>query len=160
MKIAVISDSHNIKSAINLVKPYISDADIVMHLGDGSPNVEEITEGFHGEVYAVKGNCDLAVEYPNERIVEVLDKKILMCHGHMYNVKMDLNNIFYRAKELGVDIVLFGHTHIGLIEKKEGLLLMNPGSMALGAGGILRSIGYIEIEEGKDVLAYIKEIKQ
>lgn len=159
MKIAVISDSHNVKSAIEAVRSYINDADIVLHLGDGAPNIKEITKEFKGQIYVVKGNCDFCLEYPNERIIEVLDKKILMCHGHLYNVKMELNSIFYRAKELGVDIVLFGHSHLCIIEKQEGMLLMNPGSISNGAGSIHRSLGYLEIEEGKEVIANIKEIK-
>lgn len=160
MKIAIISDSHNMNSAIQAVKPYLSDVDMVLHLGDGAPNVEEITKGFKGDVYAVKGNCDFGTEYPSERIVEVLDKKILMCHGHHYHVKMELNTIFYRAKELGVDIVLFGHSHFSIIEKQENVLLMNPGSIFNGTGKFHRSLGYLEIEEGRDVVAYIKEIKE
>ena len=159
MKIAVISDSHNVNSAVQAVKPYIKDVDIVLHLGDGAADIKDITRGFKGGVYAVKGNCDFLLDYPNERVIEVLDKKILMCHGHLYNVKMNLNTIFYRGKELGVDIVLFGHSHLCIIEKKDGLLLMNPGSIFNGAGAIRRSIGYLEIEEGKDVVSYIKEIK-
>lgn len=159
MKIAVISDSHNVNSAIQAVKPYINDVDIVLHLGDGASNIKDITRGFKGEVYAVKGNCDLGGEYPNERVIKVLDKKILMCHGHLYNVKMELNTIFYRGKELGVDIVLFGHSHLCIIEKQDGLILMNPGSIFSGAGIIHRSLGYLEIEEGKEVVSYIKEMK-
>lgn len=159
MKIAVISDSHDIKSAIQDVKSYITDSDMVLHLGDGAANIKEITSEFKGEVYAVRGNCDFQAEYPNERVIEVLDKKILMCHGHHYNVKMELNSIFYRGKELGVDVVLFGHSHLCIIEKQDGLILMNPGSIARGTGILRRSIGYLEIEEGKEIISYIKEIK-
>ncbi|MGL5085576.1 MAG: metallophosphoesterase [Clostridium sp.] len=159
MKIAIISDSHNIKSAVQAVKPYISDCDMVLHLGDGAANIKDVTSEFNGESYAVKGNCDFNVDYPNERIVEVLDRKILMCHGHRYNVKMELNTLFYRAKELGVDIALFGHSHLCTIEKHDGILLLNPGSIFSGEGAIRRSLAYIEIEKGEEIVAYIKEIK-
>lgn len=159
MKIAIISDSHNIKSAVQAVKPYITDCDMVLHLGDGAANINDVTTEFKGESYAVKGNCDFNFEYPNERIIEVLDRKILMCHGHHYNVKIELNTLFYRAKELGVDVALFGHSHLCTIEKYDGILLMNPGSIFSGAGIVQKSLGYIEIEEGKEVVAYIKEIK-
>ncbi|MBU3104691.1 YfcE family phosphodiesterase [Clostridium gasigenes] len=159
MKIAVISDSHNVNSAIQAVKPYISGVDIVLHLGDGAADIKEITMGFKGEVYGVKGNCDFCEGYPNEKIIKVLDKKILMCHGHIYNVKMELNTIMCRGKELGVDIILFGHSHLCIIEKQDGLLLMNPGSIFRGAGIMRRSLGYLEIEEGKEAVSYIKEIK-
>ena len=32
-----------------------------------------------------------------------------MCHGHKYGVKYGYNSIYYRGKEIGADIVLFGH---------------------------------------------------
>ena len=57
MLIAVISDSHANRSSIEKVKKKISNADILLFLGDGERDLEEITEGFNGEVYAVRGNC-------------------------------------------------------------------------------------------------------
>ena len=159
MLIAVISDSHNNETAIKEVKKYIENADMLLFLGDGERDIEKITEDFKGEVYAVSGNCDFSCKNPNERIVEVFGKKIFMCHGHNYNVKYDYNLIYYRGLSLGVDIVLFGHSHIPMIEKHNDICLMNPGSISHGAGIARRSLGYIEIEEGKKPLIYVKEIK-
>lgn len=159
MLVAVISDTHNNSTAIKEVKKYISNADILLFLGDGEDDVKIITEGFKGKIYAVSGNCDFAGNNPREMIVEVLDKKIFICHGHRYNVKYNYNSIYYRGKELDVDIVLFGHSHLPMIEQIDNLLLMNPGSVSHGNGSIKRSLGYIEIENDKNPMAYIKEIK-
>lgn len=159
MLVAVISDTHNNSSAIREVKKYISNADILLFLGDGEEDLKSISEGFTGIVYAVSGNCDFACKNPKEMVVEVLDKRILICHGHRYNVKSEYNSIYYRGMELEVDIVLFGHTHLPIIEEAGDLLLMNPGSVSHGNGPYKRSLGYIEIEENKKPMAYIKEIK-
>ena len=158
MLIAVISDSHANRSSIEKVKKKISNADILLFLGDGERDLEEITEGFNGEVYAVRGNCDISGLYPEERVIEIQGKRIFMCHGHRYGVKYGYNSIFYRGKEVGADIVLFGHSHIPIIEEEDGLILMNPGSISLGMGRLDKTLGYIDLIVGKSPVTYIKEI--
>lgn len=158
MKIAVISDSHYNESSSVAVKAYIKEADVLIHCGDGVPDLEKIAEGFKGEVYGVQGNCDFAKGFPKERIIEIAGQKIFMCHGHFYNVKNGYNNIFYKAQEVGANIVLFGHSHLAIIIEHEGILLMNPGSMSLPYGTKKKSLGFIEIEDGKIINSYIKEI--
>ena len=69
MIIAVISDSHGNKNSISKVKGMISNAEVLIFLGDGENDLSEITDGFNGEVYAVRGNCDLNGKYPEERII-------------------------------------------------------------------------------------------
>lgn len=156
MRIAVVSDTHRGNKYINLAKNYIKNADILIHLGDNTDDVEELTRGFEGEVYSVRGNCDYGSNMPSEQIVEVEGKRIFITHGHNYGVKYSLNNIYYRAKELNADIVLFGHTHEALVLEEDGILFMNPGSISLPRRGG-RCIGYIEIDENID--AYLKKIE-
>lgn len=60
--------------------------------------------------------------------MKIENKKFFITHGHKYGVKMGLNNIFYKGKESEVDAVLFGHTHIKIISKEDGLWIINPGS--------------------------------
>lgn len=158
MRIAVISDTHRDSRYIEAAKKYIKNTDILIHLGDNIDDVKELTEGYKGEVYVVKGNCDYTNSYPSEQIINVEGKKIFFTHGHNYGVKMSLNNIFYKGKEVGADIVLFGHTHIALIEEEDGIILMNPGSISLPRiKG--RYIGFINIEKEKDIDIYLKEVE-
>lgn len=158
MIIAVISDSHGNKNSISKVKGMISNAEVLIFLGDGENDLSEITDGFNGDVYAVRGNCDLNGKYPEERIVEIEGRKIFMCHGHKYGVKYGYNSIYYRGKEVGADIVLFGHSHLPIIEEYDGLTLMNPGSISHGMGRVDKTLGYIELLDDNEAKIYIKEV--
>lgn len=159
MLIAVISDSHGNKDSINKIKKKISNADVLLFLGDGENDLAEITNDFTGEVFAVRGNCDITGKYPEEQILEIQGKKIFICHGHRYNVKYGYNSIYYRGKEVGADIVLFGHSHIPIIEEYDGIVLMNPGSISHGMGRLNKTLGYIDLIDDKAPIMYIKELK-
>ena len=52
----------------------------------------------------------------------------------------------YKALEFGANIVLYGHTHIGKIDFKEGIWFINPGSASLPRD-IGKSFAIIYIEE-------------
>ena len=158
MLIAVISDTHRVAKYINIAKEYIKSADVLIHLGDNSEDIEELTNGFKGKVYGVRGNCDFTNNYPKENIIVLEGKKIFITHGDLYGVKYSLTNLYYRAKEVEADIVLFGHTHEQLILNEDEIIFMNPGSISLPKlRG--RHIGYIDIENGNIKDVRLKEVK-
>ena len=64
MLVAVVSDSHNNSEAVDLAKKAISKCDVLLFLGDGEGGLENLTEGFKGEVYAVCGNWDFKIINP------------------------------------------------------------------------------------------------
>ena len=158
MRIAVVSDTHRFDRYINLAKDLIGDADILIHLGDNIEDVDTLSNGFNGVVYAVAGNCDFSTKYPKEGLIEVNGIKIFYTHGDIYGVKNSVTSIYYRGRELQADIVLFGHTHQHLIEKTQELLLMNPGSISLPhfKG---RYVGIIDIDDDGNIDAYLRELK-
>lgn len=158
MLIAVVSDTHRMQRYIEAVKEKITDADVLIHLGDNVDDLEELSDGFDGEVYAVAGNCDYSNEYPVERVIELDGVKILATHGHVYNVKCGLHNLYYRAQELGVKIALFGHTHQELIIQENGITIMNPGSVSLPRGKG-RYIGFIEINAEEEPKVSLETIE-
>lgn len=157
MLVAVISDTHGIskrKELLDKIKGGIRKADILIHLGDYISDIPYIAEDFNGKVYGVKGNGDFKGEYPREQVIEILDKKLLICHGDQYGVGYNLNNLYYKAKELGVDGALFGHTHIPLTENYDNILFFNPGSASVPRGLSKKSIGFLEIKENEDIISY------
>ena len=91
-----------------------------------------------------------------EQLIELENKKILMTHGHEYGVKSSLLNLNYRAKELGADIALYGHSHIAAIEKHDGIWFVNPGSVSLPRG-LRHTIAFIEIKDGV-INSWLKDI--
>lgn len=158
MKIAVVSDTHRLSNHINLAKKLIKNADVLIHLGDVTDDLDDLADGFNGEVYAVRGNCDFSRKYPKEQLLVLGGKKIFITHGDTYGVKYVLTEIFFKAKEINADIVLFGHTHQRLIAEEEGILFMNPGSVSLPRY-LGKSLGFIILEDGKKPELTIKDIK-
>jgi putative phosphoesterase len=158
MKILVMSDSHYDAQSVKLIENYLKDADIIIHCGDGAPDTELLMNSFKGEVYAVRGNCDTSKKYPKEMIIDVLGVKILITHGDIYNVKYEYNTIFYKGKEVGADIITFGHSHKALIDEYNGITIMNPGSVSLPYGRNNKTIGFIEIKENKEYDIYLQKI--
>lgn len=150
MRIAVVSDTHGGKNSIELIKNYIKNSDVLIHLGDNIADLNSIKEGFDGKVFGVSGNCDYSSIFPTEQIIDIGKKKIFITHGHNYGVKYGIDRIFYKAKELGVDAVLFGHTHIKMVYEEDGLWIINPGSAYIPKDGSA-SIAFIEIE--KDIIS-------
>ena len=53
----------------------------------------------------------------------------MVTHGHNYGVSMSTDGLREEARLRGVQIVLFGHTHRPFVEEKNGIVLMNPGSL-------------------------------
>ncbi len=143
MRYIIVSDTHGRREPIEkLYKQYPNDG--IIHLGDYISDARWMLERTQGHpVYAVKGNCDPYEHGPEELLLELCGKKVLLCHGHRYGVKSGIGQLLVYAKARGVDGVFFGHTHTPLLEQREGMLVMNPGSLKMGDYGI------IEIEEGK-----------
>ena len=157
MLVAVVSDTHNVREYMDKVKSVIKKADVLIHLGDNISDLYYIAEGFNGAIYGVKGNCDFGTSELKEQVIELEDKKFLITHGDRYNVKYNMTNIYLRARELGIDGAMFGHSHIPFIEKETNIWLINPGSASLPRQG-KHTIVFIEVEKGKSIYPYIVEL--
>jgi putative phosphoesterase len=148
MLIGVVSDTHRDKAAIKKVAEELRDTDVLIHLGDNDSDVEELSELYKKKIISVRGNCDFMSRTPLELVEEFDGIRILITHGHKYDVKRDLLKLKYKAMELDADIALYGHTHISEISFDEGVWLINPGSPALPRD-VYRSVGIIEIANGE-----------
>jgi putative phosphoesterase len=154
MKIIVVSDTHGSYRNFKKVMELNRNADIVVHCGDSRDEVEQIKTEFPDKVYyTVKGNCDFDKTLPFSEEFTVDGVRFFATHGHMYNVKYGLLDLFMAAKEKQVDIALYGHTHVTHDESVDGIRLFNPGSL-----GYEKSFGVIEIKDGQ-VLSNIARLK-
>lgn len=159
MKIIVFSDSHGdislMKRAIKAVGP-----DRVIHLGDYTRDALEIGKLFpelHLDV--VKGNNDFTSSYPQDKVLDVAKKTLFLSHGDRYGVMLGLHRIAWKGRELGVDAVLFGHTHIPYLERVGGMWVMNPGCIGRSTF-FSRSATYGLIEVSEDeITCEIRNIK-
>jgi putative phosphoesterase len=148
-KILVLSDSHgNIDNMVCAVKR--SAPDIICHLGDCWSDASRL-HGIFPEIAMerVPGNCDYQDE-PAEKILLLDGWKLLLCHGHQYSVKSSYLSLELAAREKGVDMALFGHTHRVFYDRHNGVALFNPGSIGAPGYPVPPSYGELFIAEGAE----------
>ena len=128
MNICVLSDSHGDMRPLIGLRDKIGKVDAVFHLGDYCRDGREAGAYLGCPVYTVRGNCDRdCPEEETERLFSLGGKRFLLLHGHTCS---SLEALFYKGKERAADAVLFGHTHVPFCFRREGLLLLNPGSLS------------------------------
>ena len=146
MKILVLSDSHgNVSNMLEAVEREAPNR--ILHLGDCWRDAEKLLDLFPAiPLEQVPGNCDFRSTEPNEQLLMLEGKRILICHGHTYGVKQSLLSAGFRAEELDLDLFLFGHTHRPLVDLRGKTWFLNPGSI----GDYTRPFyGIVTIENGK-----------
>ncbi len=146
MKILVIGDTHGKLNKVRDIFPKLKGIDLILHTGDYYRDAQKLSEEFSIPAVAVKGNCDGCNE-EDHQIIETECGKILLTHGHMENVKYQLNTLMYKAQEAGCIAAVFGHTHHGLIDEAGGVRFINPGSLTLPRDGSNGSYAIIRTNE-------------
>ncbi len=149
MKIGIISDTHGGLDICEKVIKEMGDIDLLIHAGDTYRDAKYIKDMFKIDVIGVKGNTDGFSKQDCEKIFDVLGKRFFLTHGHEYGVKYNLDNLYYRALELGADIVVFGHSHIPLYTEENNIIFINPGSPLWPRGGSKPSYAILEIKDNK-----------
>lgn len=140
----VISDTHGKLDKVYEIYKTLTSVDSIIHLGDYVKDAEELQNELGIDVISVKGNMDGAFSDTDFKILTTEYGKLYLAHGHMENVKMKYQNIFYRAEEAGCTAALFGHTHRPVFEELNGIYLINPGSLTLPADGTQGSYALLE----------------
>ncbi len=136
MKIGVISDTHDNLDAIKRAVAYFTkEVELIIHAGDvvAPFSAKIFKEAKNIPVYGVLGNNDgelLTIEVFNKlggnvkrqfNAFTMDNRRIAVMHGEMLEVieALILSKMY--------DIVISGHTHDPKIEKKDGVLHVNPG---------------------------------
>lgn len=130
VKILVISDTHGNFNRAFSAYVHSEQIDLIIHLGDGCVDAEQMRNTVDVPVINIAGNCDSGSNAPRELLWECEGKQILLTHGDAYQVKSGVVKLRQRAYEVGADAVLYGHTHKAVLENHSGLLLINPGALA------------------------------
>lgn len=132
MLIGVLSDTHVPERALKvpeIVYKLFKDVDLLLHAGDlVSPDVLEKLKKI-APTKASQGNIDRSygLKLPLRVYLEVGGLKVGLSHGDVYP-RGDTQQLKYVAMEMGVEVLITGHTHWPFIEKVGDVLLLNPGS--------------------------------
>ncbi len=119
--IGLISDTHGLVRPE--VLPVFAGAALIIHAGDiGTSEVLKELKSI-APVIAVRGNNDKdawASAIPETKVIQVGKVSIYVLH--------DLKEIDVSPGAAGYQVVVSGHSHRPLIDKREGVLYVNPGS--------------------------------
>jgi len=151
MRIGLISDTHvptTLPALPRSVGAALCGVDRILHAGDlVSPGVLT-TLARIAPVDAVHGNCDppeIARSLPRQRIETIGGVRVGVHHGwqskdlERHYLRRDLDyaaaemGLFFQAmiEQLpGADVIVFGHFHLPTIVERNGVLFVNPGSVA------------------------------
>ena len=153
MKVLVISDTHGRTSHVCQLIERLKMHGLthIIHCGDCIEDAKYI-EHLYTELvmYKVAGNCD---GYgAGGTILEYIDDvPIMITHGHRQHVKESYEEMWIDAIAHEAKLAVFGHTHIAYLERKDDIILLNPGSMTLPKDENLPSFAIIEIKKGEIV---------
>lgn len=119
--VGVISDTHG------LLRPQAIDAlrgsDMIIHAGDVG-NAEVIDRlGSIAATFVVRGNIDKgqwAARLPTTELVAIGELYFFVLH--------EISQLELDRAAAGFAAVVFGHSHQPLIETRDGVLFLNPGS--------------------------------
>lgn len=154
MRIGIISDTHIPERAEDIPQEILNDfknVDMIIHAGDlGDLAVLEKLKSACSNIKAVWGNMDpyeVRKKLPEKEVIKIGSHRIGVMHGYgpAAGLLELLNNAF---KNDNVNLIIFGHSHSALNEKRGGILYFNPGSPTDKIFSPYKSYGIIEINGG------------
>ena len=129
-RITVLADTHIDKFLLpEELLHLIESSDIVVHAGDFDRL--QVFQEFNSrcKLYAVAGDSDdeaIQKKLPMELTFEVENLRFGTVHKGNYLNEFD--DLAYKAMEMDVDVLIFGHLHRLVVEEIRGVLLLCPGS--------------------------------
>ena len=142
IRVGLISDTHGLLRPE--AKDYLRGADRIVHAGDicGAHVIEELSA--LAPLTVVRGNNDRGAWAQSLAEVEWLQLEHVLIH-----VLHDLSQIDIDPVAAGVHAVVSGHTHKPLIERRDNVLLVNPGSAGPRRFALPISMGELLIDGTK-----------
>ena len=154
MKYLVISDIHGGILGASLIASLSDDVDKILILGDilyhgprndlpedyAPKSVISILNPLKDKIVAIKGNCEAEVDQMvlDFKINDYIDMDINGYNAHLeHGHHIDL----YHGN---ANLILQGHTHIPVLEKKDDIIYLNPGSITIPKGGNPKTYAIID----------------
>jgi putative phosphoesterase len=141
MLIGVISDTHGLLRPEALVA--LAEAEHILHAGDVG-NIEILDELRKiAPVTAIRGNVDLYGECAKLPAAEMVE-----LGGWFFYLVHSVHDLDIVPEAAGVDVVVSGHSHKPLIERKDGVMYLNPGSAGPRRFDLPVSVALVTVGDG------------
>lgn len=168
MRLLIASDIHGSATAAHALGLRVEEEspDRIVLLGDllyhGPRNdlpegyapkeVARLLNGWAAHIIAVRGNCDaevdqMVLDFPCQAdyaLIEADGHLLYLTHGHVGGMSPD-----DPPQLASGSAFLSGHTHVKTMEKRDGVLFVNPGSASLPKDGLA---SYATYDEGRFAL--------
>ncbi len=125
MKILLMSDNHLTTGMKKIIIK--QGADINIHTGDSQ--LLKTNSDMELFDYTVRGNCDFE-RYNELEMLEIDNLKWLIIHGHQVFNAHDLDELAAYAKSYDCQVICFGHIHMPIYAKRDGVIILNAGSFS------------------------------
>jgi putative phosphoesterase len=140
--VGVISDTHGLLRPEALAA--LAGSDVIVHAGDiGAPEVlDEL--GRIARVIAVRGNNDRdawAAAVPEEVVTDLGGARICVIH--------QLAELARTPENEGIDVVISGHSHRPVVERRGRVLYVNPGSAGPRRFSLPIAIARLHLDRGR-----------
>jgi len=149
--IGVISDTHGLMRPQALAA--LAGAELIIHAGDiGKPEVLAALAAI-APVVAVRGNIDRAEwarDIAETRTIEIGCIRLYLLHA--------LQELDAKTAATGFDVIVSGHSHRASIERRGGVLYLNPGSAGPRRFRLPVTVAWLEVQ-GRDCAGRIVEIE-
>ena len=141
LRVGLISDTHDLlrPEAMELLRG----SDHIIHAGDlCSPRILEELEGL-APVTAVRGNNDRGAWAKRLRETELVQLGEVFVYAIHDAAQLDVD-----LRAAGVHVVVSGHSHKPRVERRDGVLFVNPGSAGPRRFKLPIAIGELAISGG------------
>jgi putative phosphoesterase len=149
--IGLISDTHNV------LRPEAREAldgvAHILHAGDICDDRVLVELAALAPVTAVRGNNDRGKWARSIRTTEMIE-----IGGVLLYMVHDIADLDIDPRAAGVHAVIYGHSHKPLIEERDGVVFVNPGSAGPRRFSLPVSVGFLQIKRGI-VSASLKTLK-
>lgn len=123
-----MGDSHgnnyNVQKAVEKAGPITG----AFFAGDYCTSPRNIENATHVPTYIVRGNNDYDPGILDMNMTYIGSHKLMMVHGHRHSVHFGLDTLRYLGLQNECEIVIFGHTHVPVLDEGD-VTLINPGSL-------------------------------
>ncbi len=120
IRVGLIADTHGLLRP--QARSFLLDSDLIVHAGDiGGRGLLEQLQSI-APVSAVRGNNDTepwAAHLPEAQLIDAGGVRVQVIHN-LAELSLD--------PAAGVQVIVSGHSHRPLLERREGVLYVNPGS--------------------------------
>ncbi len=139
LRIGLISDTHGLLRPQALAA--MRDCVAIVHAGDiGKPEILDALRAL-APLHAIRGNIDTAPWA--QALPDTLDLDIA---GIRLHVLHDLKTL--ARDPASVDVVVSGHSHKPLLQTRDGVLYVNPGSAGPRRFSLPIGVGYLHLQPG------------